>query len=61
MYSCLSYLFTGARSLGVKNRAKFPHGKYGIEMPEAMVAVTAVAVSSLYPLAMSTNCTLDPA
>jgi hypothetical protein len=49
MYSCLSRLFNGTRSLGVKHQEKLPCGKYGREMPEAMVAITAVAVSGSYP------------
>ena len=48
MYCCLSHFFNGTRSLGVKYQENLPHGKYGPEVPEAMVALTAVAVSNFY-------------
>lgn len=48
MYSCLSRLFAGPWTLGVKHQDKLPRGKYGLEMLEVMVALTVVAVSSFY-------------
>lgn len=43
--SCLSRLFKGRYDLSAKYPERFDRGKYGLQMPQAMVALIATAVS----------------
>ena len=43
--SCLSHFFKGRNDFGGVYPERFRQGKYGLQMPEAMVALIATAVS----------------
>ena len=43
--SCLSHFFKGRYNFGAKYPERFDRGKYGLQMPQAMVALIATAVS----------------
>ncbi|KAF9787517.1 hypothetical protein BJ322DRAFT_1019917 [Thelephora terrestris] len=42
--SCISHFFKGRNSYGVAYSAQIHHGKYGAEMPQAMVALVTTAI-----------------
>ena len=44
--SCLSRFFRGRNSYGMEYSAQFPKGRYGHQMPEAIVALVTTAVRS---------------
>ena len=43
--SCLSHFFKGRNDFGVEYSDKLNQGKYGLQMPQSMVALIATAVS----------------
>ena len=43
--SCLSHFFKSCNDFGTEYPERFHQGKYGLQMPEAMVALIATAVS----------------
>jgi len=46
MFAALAHFFKGREAVGVLYKERMPDGIYGIQIPDAMVALTATAVSA---------------
>ena len=46
MFAALAHYFRGREAVGVMYKERIPEGIYGSQLPDAMVALTATAVSA---------------
>ena len=53
MFAALAYYFKGREAVGIIYKERMPTGIYGIQIPEAMVALTTTAVRAPFRLPVS--------